>query len=287
VKDPALQLPARRASTRSLLRLRWPLPALMTWVVAWALVVGLRRAGAEPAVALLVVAALVGFVVTRFEERWRRVLIAAGFVFSGIALELDVPSWIWALAALPLLLAYPLRAWADAPFFPTPRHALQPLAAGLPLPAGARVLDAGCGIGHGLQALRRAGPQVQVHGIEWSAPLAWLCRRRCRFAQVQRGDMWAQAWGGFELVYLFQRPESMPRAYAKARAELAPGAWLLSLEFEVPGVAPELCLSAGRERTLWAYRMPERAQAALNVAAEVPIVRQRPRGRDARVCCKS
>lgn len=259
----------------------------MTWMLAWALVVGLRRAGAEPAVALLVAAALVALVLTRFEERWRRVLIAAGFVFSAIALELDVPSWIWALAALALLLAYPLQAWRDAPIFPTPVDALAPLGRALALPSGARVLDAGCGIGDGLQALRLAWPQAQIDGIEWSRPLAWLCRWRCRFARVQRGDMWAQHWGGYALVYLFQRPESMPRAHAKARAELAPGAWLLSLEFEVPGLEADLCLPVGRKRALWAYRMPDPAFATLNVAAGVPIVRQPRRGHDGRACRKS
>ena len=37
------------------------------------------------------------------------------------------------------------------------------------------------------------------------------------------------------MVYLFQRPESMERAFAKATHELAPGCWLVSLEFAVPG----------------------------------------------------
>jgi Asp-tRNA(Asn)/Glu-tRNA(Gln) amidotransferase A subunit family amidase len=45
-----------------------------------------------------------------------------------------------------LLAAYPLRTWRDAPLFPTPVDALDGLAAQLPLVAGARVLDAGCGL---------------------------------------------------------------------------------------------------------------------------------------------
>ena len=57
--------------------------------------------------------------------------------------------------------------------FPTPTGALDGLAQVLPLPAGARVLDAGCGLGHGLRALHRAWPQALLHGVEWSWVLRW------------------------------------------------------------------------------------------------------------------
>ena len=144
------------------------------------------------------------------------------------------------------------RAWRDAPFFPTPATALDGLAAAVPLREGARVLDAGCGLGHGLAALHRAWPAAELHGTEWSRPLAWGAAARCRFARVRRGDMWAQPWGGFDLVYLFQRPESMARAWDKACREM-PGGWLASLEFAVPGVEPVARLGA---RPLWVYRIP-------------------------------
>ena len=55
---------------------------------------------------------------------------------------------------------------------------------------------------------------------------------------------------------LFQRPESMERAAAKAQAELAPGAWLVSLEFAVPGVLPSAQLRVPVGRVVWLYRMP-------------------------------
>jgi hypothetical protein len=42
--------------------------------------------------------------------------------------------------------------------------------------------------------------------------------------RVRRGDMWAMSWQGCQVVYLFQRPESMARAWDKACADLAPGA---------------------------------------------------------------
>ena len=54
----------------------------------------------------------------------------------------------------------------------------------------------------------------------------------------------------------------MARAAAKAQAELAPGAWLVSLEFAVPGVLPSAQLRAPGGRVVWLYRMPlNRAEA--------------------------
>jgi hypothetical protein len=66
--------------------------------------------------------------------------------------------------------------------------------------------------------------------------------------------MWAVPWSAFDLVYVFQRPESMARAYAKAAHEMSPQAWLVSLEFAVPGVAPVACLHAPGRRPLWVYQ---------------------------------
>ena len=121
---------------------------------------------------------------------------------------------------------------------------------------GAPVLDAGCGVGDGLRALRAAYPRARLHGLEWSWPLALACRWRCRFAQVRRASMWSTSWAGCDMVYLFQRPETMPRAAEKALAELAAGAWLVSLEFEVAAFRPHARLEPVPGKPVWVYRMP-------------------------------
>lgn len=241
-------------------RLPWPLPALLAWLLAWGLFVSARAAALAPGAAFVLAAAAGLAASFAADGLWRRSLAAGGFPLSALALGAlpGLPGWAWALAALPLLLAYPLRAWRDAPFFPTPATALAGIERVLVLPdggRGARVLDAGCGLGHGLRALRRAWPHARFEGIEWSRPLAAWAARRCRFARIVRGDMWAASWQGCDLVYLFQRPESMARAWAKAEAELAPGAWLVSLEFEIPGRVPQARLGGAGERPVWAYRI--------------------------------
>jgi SAM-dependent methyltransferase len=239
----------------------WPLPALLTWVLAWGVFAALRWCAAPLWLALLLAAGL-GLASSLWgRTRWRRVLLAAGFplslLFSGIAGAAgELPAWAWLLPLALLALLYPVHTWRDAPMFPTPRGALSGLARSVPLQASARILDAGCGLGDGLRELRRAYPQSQLVGLEWSWPLRIACGWRTRFATVRRADIWAAEWSGFEMVYLFQRPESLPRAVAKAARELRPGAWLASLEFDALSLIPQAVHHCPDGRALWLYRAP-------------------------------
>ena len=235
----------------------WPLPALLTWLAAWVLFTALQRLGASPLLALGsacglgVVASLLG------ATWWRRGMIALGFpLLLAVSGAVTLPAWAWLLPLLLLLLIYPLNAWRDAPLFPTPFHALKDLPAQVPLGPGAMVLDAGCGLGDGLKALRAAYPQAHLNGIEWSWPLRALCALRCPWARVRQGDIWRADWSGYDLVYVFQRPESMPRAAAKALDELQPGAWLVSLEFEAADWQALARLQSPDGRPVWVYQVP-------------------------------
>lgn len=253
----------RTLSTLRTLRpaaLPWPAPALLLWLACGLLQALLLRLGAPSGVAVAMAVCLGVAGALLADAPWRRAMLALGWPALSLAggLSAGVPAWAWLLPLGLLLLAYPLRAWRDAPMFPTPADALDGLAEQAPLPADARVRDAGCGMGHGLQALQRAYPGARLEGIEWSLPLRLLAGLRCPSARVWRGDLWGDAWQGLAMVYVFQRPESMARLWTKARAELAPGAWLVSLAFEIPGVAPHAVLAAGAQRrhAVWIYRIP-------------------------------
>ena len=261
----------------------WPVPALLTWLAAWALLILLTPASRSGAWVAATGLGLLVALALRQTSGWRRLMVAAGFPVSALVKSLasagtasgtvaltgslppspGIPAWAWLLAAALLLALYPLRAWRDAPLFPTPAGALQGLAALAPLSPGARVLDSGCGLGHGLAALHAEFAQARIEGVEWSWPLRLVAAARCPWARVRQGDMWRDDWSGLALVYLFQRPESMARALAKARAELAPGAWLASLECAVPGVAPSAVLQRLGAKPVWLYQ-----QAALAAAAQ-------------------
>lgn len=241
--------------------LPWPLPAVLAWAAGWIAAWSCRLADLPPGAGLAAGTA-VGLVFSAAHAgAWRRAIVAAGFPLSyllspGVGPTMQASTWLLALA--PLALIYPLRAWRDAPFYPTPAAALAGLSE-VVRPAPRRVLDAGCGLGHGLVALHGQWPDASLHGVEWSLPMAWLARRRLPFADVARGDMWAGSWAAFDLVYLFQRPETMPRAWRKAAAEMYDGAWFASLEFPVPGVAPVAVVDAGLGRPVHLYRVQRAA----------------------------
>jgi len=243
---------------------RWPLPALLSWLAAWFIYAVAVAAGLAPGPALVAGAAVGAALAALQRERWRRLIVALGFPASVLALgwqggEGAARGLLW-LAPLALLWwLYPRRSWSEAPLFPTPRGALAQLPALAPLPPGARVLDAGCGVGDGLRELVHAYPQARVEGVEWSRPLALLARWRVRHATVRRGDLWADHWAPFALVYVFQRPESMPRVWTKACAEMAPGAWLVSLDFAVPDVQAAASWQLPGGQFVWLYRLQRNA----------------------------
>lgn len=250
-------------------RLPWPIPALLVWSAAWGLYWLMGQAG-MPAPVPLVLAAAAGVLLSLAGNSWwRRAIIAGGFPVSlALSGASALPAWGWLLLLLSLVLVYPLNAWRDAPLFPTPAKALRALEKNAPLAAGAMVLDAGCGLGHGLCALRDAYPQAQLHGIEWSWPLRALCALRCPWARVRQGDIWRADWSPYALVYLFQRPESMARAVVKASADMRPGSWLVSLEFEARQLLAEAVLTVPDGRPLWLYRVPFVMRKAVDAATQ-------------------
>ena len=238
--------------------MRWPLPALIGWVVAWVAWASLRVLGAPSLVAFGIATAVACALALRASTPWRRTFVAMGFPLSLLALDLGptLPAWGWLLPLALLSLAYPLRAWRDAPLFPTPPGALQGLARAAPLAPDARILDAGCGLGAGLVELRREYPRARLAGVEWSWPLRFACAWRCRDARIARADLWTHSWAGYDLVYLFQRPESLDRALDKARRDMRPGSWLVSLEFAAAGAIAERQLAGAAGRPVWLYQLP-------------------------------
>lgn len=243
----------------------WPLPALIIWGLCWVLHLFLLRRGLDAA-SVVGLSLLVSLLLSsRVKGWWRKLVTILGYPLSLLLLSFasGSMSWLWLLPLVLLLLLYPLTAWRDAPLFPTPEGALDDLPEVAVLEPGAKILDAGCGLGHGLEALRRAYPLAELRGIEMSRALVWACRWRTRHwtskVQIERGDIWQHDWSGYDLVYLFQRPESMPRAIDKARAEMKPGAYLVSLEFEAQGVQALAKLEGDEQaggKTVWVYRLP-------------------------------
>ena len=246
--------------------IRWPLTALGVWGAAWYLFLFFTNQGVHSSVAMLfatmlgVMAAALGW--HKGISQARAAALAMGFPVSfwlmGTA---SLPAWVWLLPLVLIIWIYPMRAWRDAPVFPTPLNALRDVPRHAILPAQAKILDAGCGAGDGLKALRLAYVNAQWIGIEFSRPLSWVAKFRCPWADVRCGDIWQDHWGAYDMVYLFQRPETMPRAVEKAKAEMKPGAWLVSLEFEAAELKPTAQTEASPNRPVWLYQAPFRGQS--------------------------
>lgn len=239
---------------------QWPLTALACWAASWAGWAALQAAGLTAGWASAAALATNTALGARIRPGWRGTIVVLGWPLSLALLApgARLPPLAWLLLLAILLGLYPLRAWRDAPWYPTPRGALAGLAALTRWRAGVaapRILDAGCGPGAGLRELRREYPGAALVGIEWSRSLWLLCRWRCGFADVRRADLWAPSWTEFDLVYLFQRPESLARALAKAQQEMRPGSWLASLEFAHADQAPSGVLRADGQRPVWLYRI--------------------------------
>ena len=253
-----------KASSSTASSLRWPISALVVWALAWFFYTFLLRQSWPPDRAMLL-SSLVGVVAGAVAWRLgyskaRLFALVLGFPVSlWLSGAASMAPWVWLLTLALGLLIYPIHAWRDAPVFPTPLHALRELSSYAPLPANAWILDAGCGAGDGLKALRLAYPKARWVGIEFSRPLRWLAKLRCPWAKVLQGDMWLDHWGAYDLVYVFQRPETMARAQAKAQTEMKPGAWLVSLEFVASALQADAVFYASPDRPVWLYRAPFRA----------------------------
>jgi hypothetical protein len=243
----------------------WPIPALLAWGSSWMFFTILQAMGLPESIALLAAAVWGGFLSQWGNTFMRKALVVLGFPLSVLASSstLSVPPWIWLGLVAIVALVYPRKAWRDAPLFPTPKLALNALPDHVELPNDARVLDAGSGLGDGLIALRRAFPRASLHGVEMSWPLRFASALRCPFARIRQGDIWMVDWRSYDLVYMFQRPETMPRAVEKAEAELRRGAWLVSLEFEARELIPETVIYNKDNRPVWIYQVPfKRPEAA-------------------------
>jgi len=111
------------------------------------------------------------------------------------------------------------------------------------------IIDLGCGDGRFMAAAaRRYGCRGTGYDINWSAFL--LAKVRQAFSgglmTVRRQDFWFVSLAEADVVFCYLFPDLMERLAGKARAEMQPGAVLVSCNFELPHWRPEQTLHAGR-----------------------------------------
>ncbi len=157
---------------------------------------------------------------------------------------LALPAWVY-LAAFALILAFHWNSLGErVPLYLSSATARQKLTGLLQrLPPDFAFIDLGCGLGGTLCHLARRYPQARFHGVE-TAPLtfafAWLRCLPLRNCRIRYRNLWRGPHTPYDVVYTFLSPRRMPAVWQKCRAELRPGALLVSNSFTVPGApAPE------------------------------------------------
>lgn len=226
--------------------LRALLAQLLALVAVWLLLLGLAGVlGIRPN--LVVVALAQGCLAALIGARlglsawW----LAINLMFvPGLVLlrDFDVPGWL-PLGAFTLLLLLNWNAFTErVPLYLTGREAERQLRNRLTeLPADFRYIDLGSGLAGSLSRLAQDFPAAQFVGVE-TAPLtfalSWLrClpRRNCHIRLL---SLWRVDLAEYDVVYCFLSPAPMAALWDKARAEMRPGARLISNSFAVPGVEP-------------------------------------------------
>lgn len=196
---------------------------------------------------------------------WRRLAVwwlPIQFFFPAAlvgALSLRLPPSLF----LGLFLAFMLLYWSSfrtqVPYYPSTRPVWRAIAGLLP----ARPLhgiDIGSGFGGFILELAALRPDCSFEGIEL-APLPWLVSAlRARWsggrARFRRGDYFSLDFAAYDVVFAYLSPAAMPALWEKAHREMRPGSLLLSLEFIIPGHAPDLALQPQPDgKVLYGWRM--------------------------------
>lgn len=172
-----------------------------------------------------------------------------------------LPGWLYLLGFVLLLLVNWNSLHERVPLYLSGTRARQQLGDWLAArEAPPRFVDLGCGTAGTLLHLARRFPRGRFVGVE-SAPLlfllAWLRCLGQGNCSIRYGSLWRTELAPFDVVYCFLSPVPMARLWAKAREEMAPGSWLISNSFAIPGVAPNAVreLNQGRQTQLLLWQI--------------------------------
>lgn len=117
----------------------------------------------------------------------------------------------------------------------------------IPMKAGDRIIDLGCGDGRFLaSAARRYG----VTGVGYDINFLAMLMARCRllFApaglSVKRKNFFSVSLSDSDLIFCYLFPDVMEKVAIKANQEMKEGAWLVSCNFPLPGWIPKKVLTA-------------------------------------------
>jgi trans-aconitate methyltransferase len=144
----------------------------------------------------------------------------------------------------------------QVPFFPSRPMVWQQVAKIIPQHQSIRLIDIGSGLGDMSMYMAKVRPDSQIEGIE-IAPLPWMisyirAKFRSSSATFTLGNYQDLDFANYDVIFAYLSPAAMRMLWDKASQEMRPGSLLISLEFEIPGVAENMRI-AGNKSTPTIY----------------------------------
>jgi hypothetical protein len=233
--------------------------ALLLQVVALLSTLLLRQAllsFASVVVSLLLLAFLQGLIAVALSycfglARWWLPIQLLFPVTALLVNALQLPPVIFLCGFVFFLLLFWSTFRTQVPFYPSLTSTWQAVDALLPQEASLRLIDIGSGLGGFLLSLAGRRSQGTFTGIE-IAPLPWLISRTRVFCSGSRakfilGDYARLNFAEYDVVFAYLSPVAMTALWRKASAEMCPGSLLLSYEFPIEGVTPDIQINASNK----------------------------------------
>ncbi|HZW13552.1 MAG TPA: class I SAM-dependent methyltransferase, partial [Noviherbaspirillum sp.] len=134
-----------------------------------------------------------------------------------VLLAVRLPSWIFLLAFIVLLVLYWTTFRTQVPFYPSSRATWEAVATLLPSGEPVRFMDIGSGFGGLVLDMSTKRPEGSFTGIE-VAPLPWLVsalrarmgRNRHGAAAFLRGDYRRLDFAAYDVIFAYLSPAAMP-----------------------------------------------------------------------------
>lgn len=178
-------------------------------------------------------------------------------------MTLALPSWLYLMLFLALLLIYWSTYRTQVPYYPSTRSSWLALEQLLPQARAFSFVDIGSGLGGLVLHLGKKYPLANCSGVE-VAPLPWLIsilRQKLGAASVR--FLWSSYerldFSKFDVVFAYLSPAAMDALWRKASAEMRPGSQLVSFEFPVVGVPEAFTVAAhkgpdhGHKLYVWTF----------------------------------
>lgn len=152
---------------------------------------------------------------------------------------------IWGILGGAILISAGVAGVSAAPWVPTRKRDREGLVAAFSIPAGARVVDLGCGDGTLLAAFARAYPHATYRGMDISLlPLLigmmkkLLRRPGYGVVALRFGNLFRATLEKEDVVIAYLLPRAYPKLLPKLRRELPDHALLLLEGWAFPGISP-------------------------------------------------